>query len=94
MFVTTINEQDAAELCQRPEDHFFDHKAFAIKPAKIQKISVAFANADGGEFIIGIADAKEEPDPCKRWQGMPNIEDFNQHIQALQEITPNLPFSI
>lgn len=58
----------------------------------MQKIAVAFANADGGEFVVGIADSSDEPDPAKRWAGLATQEDFNQHIQALMEITPTLPF--
>lgn len=92
MQIRTIHEQDANALCTRDEGHFFDLKASAIKPAKIQKIAVAFANADGGEFVVGIADSGDEPDPTKRWAGLAIQEDFNQHIQALMEITPTLPF--
>ncbi len=32
----------------------------------IQKIAVAFANADGGDFVIGIADLSNEPMAAKR----------------------------
>lgn len=92
LIVTTIDKPDALHFCDRKEDHFFDRKAFEIKPAKIQKIAVAFANADGGEFVIGISDNKEHSNPEDRWNGMPEFEDFNQHIQTLQEITPSLPF--
>jgi ATP-dependent DNA helicase RecG len=48
---------------------FFDRKSAAIKGAKLQKVAVAFANADGGEIYVGIADEKEEADPKKRWKG-------------------------
>ena len=73
------------------EDHFNDRKAAAIKGAKLQKVAVAFANADGGEVFIGIADDKDEPDPAKRWTGAVNIEEYNQHIQALMGVQPALP---
>jgi len=92
MFIQTIDDFDAHELCVKDEGHFYDRKAFEIKPAKIQIVAVAFANADGGEIVIGIADAKSEPDPAKRWAGRASQEDFNQHLQALTEITPTLPF--
>lgn len=90
---TFLSQEDALKLCQRVEDHFFDRKAFGISGAKIQKIAVAFANADGGEFVIGIADDHNEPDPQKRWNGASNIEEFNGYIQALTEIKPSLPLS-
>lgn len=92
MLIQTIEGRDALEFCTRDEGHFFDRKAIGIKPARIQKVAVAFANADGGEFVIGISDSKDEPDPAKRWAGLATQEDFNQHIQALTEITPTLPF--
>jgi ATP-dependent DNA helicase RecG len=92
MLIETIDEKDAFSFCTRDESHFFDRKAIGIKGAKIQKIAVAFANADGGEFVVGLADSADEPDPEKRWVGYPTQEDFNQHVQTLTEITPTLPF--
>lgn len=88
-----ITQEDAIKLIEKEESHFFDHKALEVSGGKIQKISTAFANADGGEFLIGIIDKKDEPDSNKRWKGARNIEDFNSHIQALSEITPTLDFS-
>lgn len=88
-----ITQEDAIKLIEKEESHFFDHKALEVSGGKIQKISTAFANADGGEFLIGIIDKKDEPDSNKRWKGARNIEDFNSHIQALSEIAPTLDFS-
>lgn len=90
MNTKTIGIKEADDLSSREESHFFDRKSFLIKGAKVQKIAVALANADGGEFIIGIADEKEEPDHTKRWQGASKIEDLNSHLQAMFEITPSL----
>lgn len=90
MNTKTIVLKEADDLSSREESHFFDRKSVLIKGAKVQKVAVAFANADGGEFIIGIADEKEEPDPSKRWQGASKIEDLNSHLQALFEINPSL----
>ena len=50
----TITEDEAFALCTRTEDHFFDRKAGALSGAKLQKIVVAFANADGGEAVVGV----------------------------------------
>lgn len=94
METKTITAADALLLSTKQEDHFFDRKAAAIKGAKLQKIAVAFANADGGEAYVGVADEKDEPDPAKRWTGAPNIEDYNQHIQSLTEIQPALPMDL
>lgn len=79
------------EIANRDESHFYDNKAFEIKGDKIQKIAVAFANADGGEFIIGIKDKKEETNPIKRWQGILDIESFNFVFQNLIELSPTIP---
>ncbi len=90
MNTRTIELDEADDLSTRDESHFYDRKSFLIKGAGVQKISVAFANADGGEFIVGIADEKEESDPTKRWQGASRIEDLNGHLQAIFEVTPSL----
>ncbi|MDI1480818.1 ATP-binding protein [Polyangium sp. y55x31] len=87
-----VNEREANDLCSRAEDHFFDRKASAVKPAKIQKAAVAFANADGGELAIGIADDGDQPDVALRWEGPDVVEYFNEHIQALTAIQPALPY--
>jgi ATP-dependent DNA helicase RecG len=89
MRTKNLNEAEYLAMAGRDEDHFFDHKARAVSGRKCQKIAVALANADGGEFVIGIADAKEEASANLRWQGA-RQEDFNGHIQALSEIKPSL----
>jgi len=86
-----VSEQEILNFSEREESHFYDNKAFGIEGKKIQKIAVAFANADGGEFVIGIQDKKDEPDPSKRWQGISDKELFNPVFQNLLEITPSIP---
>ena len=94
MKIKDISKDDALNLINRHESHFFDHKALQVSGQKVQKIATAFANADGGEFIIGIADSAEEADENKRWQGASKIEEFNSHLQALSEVVPTLDFSV
>lgn len=89
MKTRNLSETDYLAVASREEDHFFDRKGLAISGKKRQKIAVSFANSDGGEFVIGIADAKEETDINNRWQGS-EPEAFNGHVQALQEIKPTL----
>lgn len=91
MKVRKITAEDASFYCSREEDQYFDRKAKALSGQKIQKIAVALANSDGGEFIIGIRDEKDEMAPSKRWDGFEKIEDFNQLLQSLIEINPTLP---
>lgn len=85
-----VSPEEAIVMSSRPEDHFFDRKAAAISGKKLQKIVVAFANADGGEVVIGVADDDDEPDPAKRWRGLGKIEDFNGLLQAIHELQPSV----
>ena len=89
MKTKVISEADYIALAEKQESHFFDHKAIAVSGKKVQKIATAFANADGGDFIIGIADVSEQLFVAQRWQGAVP-EAFNSHIQALSEIKPSL----
>lgn len=90
MHVRNITEAEAIDICGRDESHFFDRKSSAIDGKKSQKIAVALANADGGEFVIGVADDDDEPDVNKRWQGVDKIEDVNGQLQALFDVSPTL----
>ena len=91
MKIKKITEKEKLELVNRQESHFFDKKAKEIEGKKIQKIAVAFANADGGDFIVGIKDDKDEKDPSKRWEGANNMEYFNKVFQNILEIRPTIP---
>jgi ATP-dependent DNA helicase RecG len=84
-------KKEIIDFADREESHFFDNKAFQIKGDKIQKIAVAFANADGGEFVIGIKDKKEEKEIIKRWQGIEDKESFNFVFQNLTALSPTIP---
>ncbi len=85
-----ISEADVLTLSTRDEDHFFDRKAIGVSGKKSQKIAVAFANADGGEFVVGVSDDKDEADPQKRWHGTQKLEDLNGVLQTLHSVTPSL----
>ncbi|ACL57396.1 ATP-binding protein [Methylobacterium nodulans] len=87
-----ISYDEALALCSRNEGDLFDHKAAKIEARKVEKIAVAFANSDGGEFVIGIADSKDEPDPAKRWQGAAAPESYNGILQALFNLNPAVDF--
>ena len=87
-----ITLDEALDLSSRDENHFFDRKDAAIKPASLQKHAVAFANADGGDIIIGIADDKSQPDVNLRWNGLKDIEAFNPVFQVLTEINPSITY--
>ena len=80
------------DLSTRQEGHFYDRKAKEIDGKKIQKIACAFANADGGDFIVGIKDDKDEPNPNNRWNGFVTKEEFNFVFQNLMEVKPSVPY--
>ncbi len=86
-----ITKEEKHYFSKKQESHFYDRKAKEIGGKKIQKIAVAFANADGGDFIVGIKDDKDEPDFTRRWKGEVNKEAFNEVFQNLLEITPSIP---
>ncbi len=72
------------------EGHFFDKKEIGLDGRGAQKIAVAFGNSDGGEFVVGIKDNKNEPVPEKRWVGAESPEDFNGLLQAIFDVSPSL----
>lgn len=58
-----ISAEDALALSTREESHFFDRKAIGVSGKSLQKCAVAFANADGGEICVGVADDNHQADP-------------------------------
>ncbi len=58
-----ISKVDALVLCQRAEGHFFDRKAAEISGTKLQKLVVAFANADGARSSSGLPMTTMSPIP-------------------------------
>lgn len=92
MEIKTINQKEANDIIEKEESHFFDLKSKDVAGNKIQKIAVAFANADGGEFVVGIKDYKDEPNTELRWDGKSTIEDYNSILESMRLITPSLEY--
>lgn len=88
MKTTNISLTEFEAICAREESHFFDIKARDIDGRGIQKIVVAFANADGGELIIGIKDTKDESKITERWNGFVDLEAMNNALQTIFNIKP------
>jgi len=65
-----VTSEERLALSTREESHFFERKSAQISGRGVQKICVAFANADGGELLIGLADNEEEADAEKRWKAV------------------------
>lgn len=89
MRTTEIDDDELDAILERDESHFFDFKDSSVSGKSVQKIAVAFSNADGGEFIIGIRD-KKDANGRDRWEGIASIEDMNGYLQAVFEISPAL----
>jgi ATP-dependent DNA helicase RecG len=85
-----VPDAEFAKIADRDESHFFDLKSSDVSGKSLQKIAVAFSNADGGEIIIGIKDQKFWPKIDDRWEGISDIEQLNGHLQALFDVKPAL----
>lgn len=81
MQVTKVNEPQQWVLSGYAEGHLFDRKSIDISPASLTKTISAFANADGGELLVGIEDDGT-------WKGAADVEAFNGHLQAFEPLFP------
>ncbi len=85
--VNEITDKQLQEVLSYTEGHFLDLKCKDIKPSKLTKTISAFANADGGEIYIGIAENVTLPFPHK-WQGFVDPEEANAHLQVFESLFP------
>lgn len=83
-----IGEADKALILNTQEGHFFEVKSKEVKPAKLTETLSAFANASGGDLYIGIDEIKAKFKKRRKWNGFPNQESANGHIQALETLFP------
>lgn len=90
----TLAESEVTDFICRQENHFFDRKSKTVDGKGIQKAISAFANADGGDVIIGIKDEKEGTNLSDRWDGFLKTEDCNFIFQNIQLISPTVPHTI
>ncbi|RFT11099.1 DNA-binding protein [Providencia rettgeri] len=90
--ITRITHEQMEFFCTQQESDIFDFKSKEVSGKKIQQAAVAFANAEGGEILVGVNDEKEGSDILKRWCGHESIEDYNAIIQALADLDPSIDF--
>jgi ATP-dependent DNA helicase RecG len=91
----TITAQDALALIERQEGHFWDAKSKLGGGKMVQKIGTALANADGGEFAVGIEDRNSGLKGLDRWSGYDQIEDANYiHQSLVKDCDPPVPYTI
>jgi ATP-dependent DNA helicase RecG len=85
MDVEVLSSDQVTHLISRQEGHYIDYKSKLIPPSGLTKPLSAFANADGGELLIGV----EEPSKgVYVWDGFTRPEDANGHIQSLESYFP------
>ncbi|UEC41753.1 MAG: hypothetical protein METHAR1v1_10004 [Methanothrix sp.] len=90
--VERISLEDAKKILEKQESHFLEFKSKKIDGKRLQKTVTSFANADGGEVLIGIENPDDSIQIIDRWIGFINQEDANPLIQTvIQDITPSPP---
>jgi ATP-dependent DNA helicase RecG len=85
--VYEITDEQLNQILSYTENHFLDLKAKEIKPSDLTKTISAFANADGGELYIGIAESGVAG-TLHRWDGFADPEDGNAHLQVFENLFP------
>jgi ATP-dependent DNA helicase RecG len=91
MKTRVLSDSDVEALLRREEGHFLDFKSKDIDGKRLQKIAVAFANADGGEILLGIEEKKIQSLVRRTWQGFESPENANSLLQALFSLSPSVP---
>jgi ATP-dependent DNA helicase RecG len=82
-----INDRQRDQILGYVEGHFLDVKRKEIQPKKLTKAISAFANADGGELFVGIAESSGPLLPHV-WDGFAKPEDANGHLQLFESLFP------
>lgn len=82
-----ITDHQLDQILAHVEGHFLDVKRKEISPSKLTETVSAFANADGGELFIGIAEAAVQGQP-HTWSGFADPEDANAHLQVFEGLFP------
>lgn len=86
MEIVQLAKQEAMKVLAMPEGHFSDVKSKLITPAKLSQTVSAFANAAGGELLIGIDENTRAS--TRTWNGFSEVEDANAHIALFEKIYP------
>jgi ATP-dependent DNA helicase RecG len=83
-----ITNEECDKILKSREGHFIDLKSVDIQPAKLTRTISAFANADGGELYIGIDEERKGRKKSRQWNGFPDEEAANGHIQIFEKLYP------
>jgi uncharacterized repeat protein (TIGR03803 family) len=85
--VERISDAQAEKVIQTGEGQFSDIKAIEIAPKTLTKCISAFANSDGGDLYVGIAEIDRAAN-LRKWDGFTNQESANGHLQIFEELFP------
>lgn len=88
MDVKAITEEQAVNVINQQENHFYDVKAIEISPSKLTRSLAGFANAAGGELYIGVSENEIGGKKVRKWAGFTDPEHANGHIQCFESIFP------
>ena len=87
--IVTIDSSQADIITQIAEGQFSEVKSTAISPAKLSNSITALANSDGGDLYVGVAELHLGGGArVREWQGFPNVEAANGHLQAFESLFP------
>jgi ATP-dependent DNA helicase RecG len=86
--IERISNAQAERLTRISEGQFSDAKAIDIAPAKLTKHISAFANTDGGELYIGLAEVNQSGVISREWSGFADQEAANGHLQIFDQLFP------
>ena len=81
-----ISDAQAQKVVSTEEGQFADVKAIEISPANLTKTISAFANTDGGDLFVGIAELGSLK--LRNWDGFAAPEDTNGHLQIFEKLFP------
>lgn len=80
-----ISQDEAQTILALDEAQTYELKGREVAPAKLMRTISAFANADGGELYVGVAETAAR---TRYWDGFANPEAANGHIQAFEQAFP------
>jgi len=86
--IADINTEQRDKILKTIEGHFCDLKDRRIRPARLTRTISAFANSSGGELYIGIGEIDDNGKERRTWNGFPDPEAANGHIQAFESQFP------
>lgn len=83
-----LSAVEVALLTKQREGHFFDFKGKKITASKLSRAISAFANASGGEIILGMEEVEGAAGPEWVWDGLTDEEEGNGFLQVIHEQDP------